>query len=42
VTLPQAAAPISWGFSRHAGRVRHTCPECVRASLDEIETFISR
>lgn len=35
-------APMSWGYSRHGGRIGRTCPECVRASLDEIETFITR
>jgi len=35
-------APMSWAFARERGRVTHTCPECVRVSLEEIETFITR
>lgn len=35
-------APMSWGYSRRGERIGRTCPECVRACLDEIETFISR
>ena len=34
-------APVTWGYFRERGRVARTCPECVRASLDEIETFVS-
>lgn len=35
-------APMSWGYTRRGDRIGRTCPECVRASLDEIETFITR
>lgn len=34
-------APATWGYSRERGRISRTCPECIRASLDEIETFVS-
>ena len=42
MTAVGSIAPMSWGFSLEGGRPGHTCPECVRASLDEIETFIRR
>lgn len=35
-----ATPPVSWGYARERGCVQRTCPECVRASLDEIETFV--
>ncbi|MGI9196678.1 MAG: hypothetical protein ACR2KE_04375 [Candidatus Nanopelagicales bacterium] len=31
------SATAEWSFERHAGRVAHGCPACVRAHLSEIE-----
>lgn len=38
----EGIAPMSWGYSRRGERIGRTCPECVRACLDEIETFVTR
>jgi hypothetical protein len=35
-----SAILATWGYARAGDRVWHTCPDCVRASLDEVETHI--
>lgn len=43
MTAPMTApitAPMTWAYARSGDRVWHTCPDCIRVSLDEIETHI--